>query len=233
MKKTRFHYFQHVPFEDPCVIKKWADDNGFNVTKTEFFKHFKLPDVREIDWLVIMGGPMNIYEYDKYPWLAEEKTFIKSCIDNKKKVLGVCLGAQLIAGVLGAKVTKNKFKEIGWFKMEKEKIKKGVFSSLPDSFISFHWHGDTFSIPKEAIRIARSKACLNQGFSYDNDRVVALQFHLEVDKNWLNRNVKEGGVELEEIGPYIQGAAEMLSRDDLVSSTNGFMYKILDRMASK
>ncbi len=103
----RLHYIQHVPFEGPANIQIWAENQGWQISGTHLYRLEKLPSPDEVDWLVIMGGPMNIYEEKEYPWLASEKEFIGTAIENGKIVLGICLGAQLIAGVLGGRVVRN------------------------------------------------------------------------------------------------------------------------------
>ncbi|HBF36965.1 MAG TPA: amidotransferase, partial [Firmicutes bacterium] len=110
----RIHYLQHVPFEDPANIGNWARQKGHRLTGTHLYNGEVFPTMDRFDCLIIMGGPMNIYEAEKYPWLQSEKQFIKEAIDHRKVVLGICLGAQLITDVLGGKVTKNPEGEIGW-----------------------------------------------------------------------------------------------------------------------
>ena len=111
----RMHFLLHVPFEGPGAIEPWAVRKGFAVSKTRFWLNESLPNPREIDWLAIMGGPMSVRDEEEHPWLAQEKLFIREAIRLGRTVLGICLGAQLIAGVLGGKVRKNAHKEIGWF----------------------------------------------------------------------------------------------------------------------
>lgn len=144
------------------------------------------------DWLIIMGGPMNIYEHKQYPWLVREKQFIKKAVKSGKIILGVCLGAQLLADVLGGKVTKNKYKEIGFFPVELTKQGKAspVFAGMPAEFIAMHWHGDTFSIPTGALCLAKSKGCKNQAFSF-KDRVFGMQFHFEYSPGHIKEFFKD------------------------------------------
>jgi len=224
------HYLQHVPFEDLANIAIWAKEKGHHVSSTMFFHEGLLPSLDAFDWLIIMGGPMNIYEEDKYPWLREEKTFIKQAIASQKVVLGICLGAQLIADVLGAKVYKGRYKEIGWFpiKLTSEAKKTIVFRNFPDKFVAFHWHGDTFDIPSGAIRIAESEACPNQGFVY-NERVVALQFHLESSHESINRLVKHCADELED-GRYIQTSEEMFDSENNFQTVNKLLQLLLENL---
>ncbi len=184
----RIHSLEHEPFEGLANIAAWAKKKGYNVARTLLFNNEELPDISEFAWLIIMGGSMNIYEEEKYSWLKEEKSFIAEAIAGKKIVLGVCLGAQLIADVLGGKVGRNKHREIGWFpvKLTKEAKNSSIFSTLPEKFTAFHWHGDTFKIPPGAVRMAESEGCTNQVFEYDRGRVTGLQFHLDYSEKSIN-----------------------------------------------
>ena len=159
----RIHYLQHVPYEDPAYILSYAVHKGFAVSQTKLYEEKRFPQLSSFDWLIIMGGPMNIYDTEHYPLLDREKRFIESAIKANKLVLGVCLGAQLIAGVLGARVVKNKYKEIGWFDVRSTIAPEGrdsaVVKAFPDIYTAFHWHGDTFEVPSGAQRFAQSDAC--------------------------------------------------------------------------
>ena len=204
------HYLQHVPFEGPAKIGEWALSNKHNLTSTKLYEDAILPPVKNIDWLVVMGGPMNIYEEEVYPWLAQEKKFISEVIEAGKTVLGVCLGAQLIADVLGAKVYRGQHKEIGWLPIELTHEAKAseLFGSLPESFTVFHWHGDTFDLPAGAVQLAKSKGCEQQAFLYDG-RVLGLQFHLESTVESIQKLVQHCKSDISE-GQYVQKAETML-----------------------
>ena len=225
----RIHSLEHEPFEGLANIEVWAKKKGHSITRTLLFKKEELPGIDEFDWLVIMGGSMNIYEEEKYPWLREEKNFIAEAIAGKKIVLGVCLGAQLIADVLGGKVTNNKYKEIGWYpvNLTKEARNSSIFSSLPSKFTAFHWHGDTFKIPQGAARIAESEGCTAQAFEYG--RVIGLQFHLEYSAGSINLMFKNCGDEIVE-GKYIQKPDEIVSHIGNVAGTQGLLDMLLDNM---
>jgi len=228
----KIHYIQHVEFETPANILKWANEKGHEITGTHLYKGENLPDLDQFDFLVVMGGPMGIYDEEEYPWLKKEKEFIKKAIENDKLVLGICLGAQLIADVLGAKVYKNKEKEIGWFPVElTEKAKNSkIFNDFPEQFTAFHWHGDTFDIPKGAIHTVRSEACENQAFEYNDGKVVALQFHLEVDKKAVERLIENSQEELKEKGKYIQSPDEMLKNNEYFEEIEKLLFEMLDNL---
>jgi len=226
----RLHYLQHVPFEDLENIKVWAERKDHSISRTLLFNDERLPDADDFNWLIVMGGPMNIYEDDKYHWLIEEKKFIEKAIANRKIVLGVCLGAQLIADVLGSTVYKNEYKEIGWFpiSLTQESRKSALFNTLPDKFTAFHWHGDTFDLPAGATRIAENEGCANQAFEY-NGRVIGFQFHLESSIESINLLLQNCGDEIVE-GKYIQTPDEMLSLKHNVQQINSTMDLLLDNM---
>lgn len=228
----KIHYLQHVSFEGLASIEPWAKSKGHSLSATRFYNNEPLPNVEDIDWLVIMGGPMNIYEESKYPWLAQEKRFIEQAIENEKIILGICLGSQLIADALGAKVFPNQDKEIGWFPIEltSEAQISQVSNFLPNQFTVFHWHGDTFDLPDGATRIAKSEGCQNQAFIY-GEKVIALQFHLESTKGSVQEIIENCADEIVE-GRYIQKPDEMLSQEDNFRQINEAMHGILDRLAT-
>lgn len=230
----RIHCLIHASFEGIGHIESWAIKHKYHLSYTHLYKEIKFPNQDEFDMLIIMGGPMNIYEEDAYPWLVSEKKFIKKSIESDKIVVGFCLGSQLIADVLGAKVTQNKEKEIGWFTIQltDEGRKTSIFQDKDIRFPVFHWHGDTFSIPSNSIKIASSDGCANQAFLY-NDKVLGLQFHLEVTPHSLDEMVRNGVDELTE-GIYIQSAPEIKSNNsESISQCNGLLENILDHLANK
>jgi GMP synthase (glutamine-hydrolysing) len=225
----RIHYLQHVPFEGLGNIENWALLRGHQISDTQLYNNDPLPEPEEFDWLIVMGGPMNIYEEDKFPWLAREKTFIRDAIDAGKIVLGVCLGAQLIASVLGAKIHKNQYPEIGWFNvwLTDAASKSMAFRRLPERFTAFHWHGDTFDLPPGATRIAESDACRNQAFECDG-RVIGLQFHIDTTLESIRRLVEHCGNELVP-GEYVQSEEEMLAgHRERLADLRGYSEILLD-----
>ena len=175
----RAHILQHVPFENSGSITSWLKAADYRITTTKFYQSTSLPDPGDIDLLIIMGGPMSVNDEDKFPWLRLEKKFIRQIIESGKAVLGICLGAQLIASALGESVYPNRRKEIGWFAVQGVAHENPAIFSLPSVVKVFHWHGETFDLPGEAVRLARSEACENQAFQI-GERVIGLQFHLEI-----------------------------------------------------
>ena len=177
----RAHYLQHVPFEDLGSIEAWLQVTGYEITNTQLYDFGGFPRVEDIDLLVVMGGPMSVNDEQDYPWLAEEKKFIKNTINTGKPTLGICLGAQLIANSMGGEVFPNSVKEIGWFPIQAVKSESDAIFQFPEEIEVFHWHGETFSLPPGAVQIAESKACKNQAFQI-GAKVIGLQFHLETSR---------------------------------------------------
>ncbi|HBI14229.1 MAG TPA: amidotransferase [Desulfobulbaceae bacterium] len=205
----RAHYLQHVPFEGLGSIEPWLETKGYELTHTRFFESTELPDTKAIDLLVIMGGPMSVNDEDKFPWLVSEKQFVREVIESGKPVLGICLGAQMIASSMGARVFPNPVKEIGWFPIYTVDSIDGSIFSFPPSETVFHWHGETFDLPSGAIRLAKSEGCENQAFQLGKS-VIGLQFHLETTPESAGQIVSHCRDELVP-STYVQTEEEILS----------------------
>jgi GMP synthase-like glutamine amidotransferase len=233
MKKIRIHYFQHVVHEGLGSIEEWISLSGHSLTSTRFFESAKLPEISDIDWLIIMGGPMNVHNEEQFPWLADEKKFIRQAVDAGKTVLGICLGSQLISVVLGARVYQNSEKEIGWFDIELTSFAQScnLFFDMGSRLKVFHWHGDTFDLPEDAIHLASSAGCKNQAFLYKG-KVLALQFHLETTWDSLLEMIERGRKELT-IGKYVQTEKELLKNKQLIESNRKILFILLTRLAEQ
>jgi GMP synthase-like glutamine amidotransferase len=226
----RIRCLQHVPFEDAANIARWATDRGHDLARTCLYEGQPLPDPHELDWLVVVGGPMNIYEHGAYPWLVEEKAHLLRCLEAGKTVLGVCLGAQMLADALGGRVAANAHKEIGWHRVRltEQGAALPVFAGFPPEFLAFHWHGDTFTIPPGATAAASSDACANQAFV--SGRAVGLQFHLDYSADSIARMIAHCSDELV-TGPYIQPSEELLAHPHRIEAARLLLYRLLDNLA--
>ncbi|WDP89298.1 MAG: type 1 glutamine amidotransferase [Desulfobacter sp.] len=226
----KIHYLQHVPFEDLGMMKPVLMAGGHQLTNTQFFNSFEIPSVHDFDCLIVMGGPMGVNDESDYPWLYDEKKLIEDAVKHKKIILGICLGAQLIADVMGAGIHKNKYREIGWFDIETIKdINDTILANVfPPQAPVFHWHGDTFDIPKGAVHIAKSEACLNQGFVFEN-HIVGFQFHLESTPQTVKNLILNCKDEIDG-SKYVQSETKILSSENHFSYINTIMHGVLDRL---
>jgi GMP synthase-like glutamine amidotransferase len=173
----KVHVLQHLPFEDLGNIYPILQMRKAQISYTHFFENPQLPAPDGFDLIIIMGGSMSVNDEQEYPWLKAEKQFIREAIHRNISILGVCLGAQLLASALGARVYRNINKEIGWFPIRRVPAPAACFS-LPEECLAFHWHGETFDLPEGAVRLAESNTCKNQAFQFRRN-AIGLQFHLE------------------------------------------------------
>jgi GMP synthase-like glutamine amidotransferase len=220
------HVLQHIPVEGIGSIESWLQSRKAKVSRTLFFEEPVLPKPDGMDFVIVMGGTMSVNEEDRLPWLAAEKEWLRQILKKDIPVLGVCLGAQLIASALGAKVHPNSLQEIGWFPVEGVSTTNGAFR-FPDRFGSFHWHGETFDLPDGADRIAQTEACRNQAFQIGR-RIIGLQFHLEFTKGLLSGLINDFGRHIKP-GPYVQSPAELLDMpEEHFRNANRLLDDVLD-----
>jgi GMP synthase (glutamine-hydrolysing) len=223
----KIHILQHADFESPGYIVDWALAKGHDLSFTKFHEAFSIPLPENIDMLVVMGGPMSVNDDDKHTWLTEEKEYLARIISKKKKVLGICLGSQLIAHVLGSRIYDNSQKEIGWFDIKKnQESENKLLEILAEKTTVLHWHGQTYDLPKRCEKLFYSNITYNQGFTYMN-RVFAFQFHLEISPTDLKKLIEFSTDDLT-VGRYIQSPREMLSNVDRFSESKTLLFKILD-----
>ncbi len=231
-KQLRIHYFQHEPYEGPGCIEDWTKKEGHLLSCTQFFEGQAPPDLADIDMLVIMGGSMGIYDEKDHPWLTHEKRSIKEVVKANKPVIGICLGAQLLADALGAKVNHGKYKEIGWLPVRKTEAGKAtpLLHDMPDQLTVFHWHGDQFDIPEGCRSLAESDGCSNQLFLF-GDRVIGIQFHFEATAATIGSMLSDAGEELEDTGIYVRTKSETLSGLHFAGQNNEIMFTLLDKLS--
>lgn len=200
--------FQHVPFEGLGALEPALQNRGCAIDYVRFFADDPLPAPADVDFLVAMGGPMSVNDEAALPWLAAEKEFIRRHVATGKPYLGVCLGAQLLASALGARVFPNREKEIGWFPVAGLPVRDPAVFRFPATAEVFHWHGETFDLPTGAVQLARSRACENQAFQIG--AAIGLQFHLETTPATARALVEHARAEIIP-GPFVQTEAEILS----------------------
>jgi len=245
---VKIHCLQHLKNENLGSIGTWISQKEHTLTKTLLYEKAHFPEPEEFDLLLIMGGTMSVYQEEEYPWLKPEKEFVRKVLESGKPILGSCFGAQLIAEVLGGKVTKNQFKEIGWHKVRSRQDKNpgsitsnsisitrnaisnatglGLPSDLFPEFTAFMWHGDTFEIPSCAEKLFESEACPNQGFIY-NGNVLGLQFHPEADRQWVRNLLNDSGHELVP-GKYIQSEKEIWRQESYFERSKDLAFSLMD-----
>ena len=225
----RVHCLQHVLFEGPALIGVWARERHHPLTASMALTE-EFPDLDSVDWLVIMGGPMAADDDAGHPWLAAEKRYIAEAIHAGRMVLGVCLGAQIVAEVIGGEVCRNPEREIGWWPIRV--LERGrsspVFGVLPDEFVAMSWHSDTFTLPPGVQTAMSSEACANQAFEFAT-RVWGLQFHLEWDEDALGEIVRHCGAELTG-GRYVQATPQLWAGPERFGETRRTLWRLLDAM---
>lgn len=225
----RAHYLQHVPFEGLGSIEDWLNNSGYSVTRSPLYADSQLPKLRDVDFLIAMGGPMSVNDEAGFPWLADEKRFVREAIEAGITVLGICLGAQLIASALGARVYANPHKEIGWFDIHGVSHDDESLYRFPERLEVFHWHGETFDLPDGAKRLASSEACDNQAFQV-GDAVIGLQFHLETTPDSARLLVENCRDELDG-SRYVQTEQEILAHSaERCAAINQTMESVLQYM---
>lgn len=226
------HWLQHVPFEGLGSMEEWLVEHGYDLFCTRLWAGDPLPPVDSFAGLIVMGGPMGIYDHFEYPWLPAEKKFLRKVVDRGTPILGICLGAQLLADVLGVKVTANPEKEIGWYPVTRnDDVPESLASVLPDELTVFHWHGDTFALPEGAAPLYSSKACANQAFLY-KEHVLGLQFHLETTRESAATLIDNCRAELVS-APWIMSEKDMLFGPQRYTEINECMHQILKQFFAK
>ncbi|MBD3315672.1 MAG: amidotransferase [Chitinivibrionales bacterium] len=229
----KIHWLQHVPFEGLGTISRWAGERGYTIEGTRLFEGAPPPSLDEFEMLVVMGGPMGVGDENTYSWINVEKRFIERAIGVGKCVVGVCLGAQLIAEVLGARVYRAHHREIGWFPVSLTAEAHGdpTLEGFPSSFESFHWHGDTFDVPEGGRCLAGSEACENQIFAYD-DGIVGLQCHLEATAESIQALLENCH---DELGPgmFVQSENEMRDGFGKIARMRPLLDVFLDNLVRR
>jgi len=205
----RIACLQHVPFEGPGTVADWARSRNHRLSVIRLFEAGGFPSTESFDWLVVLGGPMGVHDDAAHSWLAAEKALIRWAIEDGRTVVGICLGAQLIAHVLGAPVGRGTHREIGWHPVQLTPDARAMpaMAPVPDTFTAFHWHADAFAVPEGGTLVASSAGCREQGFVW-GDRVVGLQFHLETTPDGIDALIAHCPQDLHP-GPFVQDIPDL------------------------
>ncbi len=218
----KVHILQHTADTTPGSTLQWLKEQQIKYSITKFFEpNPVLPDISSFDFLIICGGEMNVDQENQYPWMKAEKELIKNSLEQNKKVLGLCLGGQLMAEALGARVGKHKTWEVGWLPIN---LKPTLPLNLPtiSTLTVFQYHGYSFDTPASAKSFASSPACEHQGFIYGT-HAVGLQFHSESTMDW----VRQCATEKLPSGIYVQTAEEMIAGNTHQKNLQEWYFSLL------
>lgn len=224
----RMTVVQHVEFEGPAAVADWAARRGVALRIFHLYRDATLPSLSDFDMLTVMGGPMSANDEARFEWLGPEIALVRAAIAAGKTVVGICLGGQIVAKALGARVYPGRAKEIGWFPVQRTAGSPALFDGLPQTFTPFHWHGETFDLPHEAMLLASSEVTENQAFAV-GQHVLGLQFHMEATEESVRALLKAAAYE---IGPGIfeQQPGTILARLDYCASLRPLLHTVLDRL---
>lgn len=215
----RIHVLQHTDTTLPGNVLEWLKQKGHASTIVRMHKGDALPTIDDTDWLIVLGGSMNVDDTNEFPWLIEEKKLLKDAIAAKKTCFGICLGGQLLAQILGATVKKHEHWEVGWHTVH---FGSGAESRL----MTFQWHQDTFSLPEGAVRVGTNHITENQAFAY-GDNVVGLQFHPEATEDWVRYCASDK--DLPE-GPHVQSTEQILEGIVFITPMKKWLFDLLNRL---
>lgn len=224
----------HHPRVGAGTTTEWARDRGHRWTTVDLHAGEALPDAAgSYDLIVLTGGPMGVYDAPTYPWIIDELAFIRAAIDADCSVIGLCLGAQLIAAAMGAEVAPHAHQEIGWWPVRKlpgasDNI---MLQHLPDEFVAMMWHGDTFEIPSTATHLATSNGCERQAFSAYGNRVLGVQFHPEFSMIDIHRLLAHNTLPTTNTS-WIQSSSAIASGIQHAETMHAYWWEILDRFVA-
>jgi GMP synthase (glutamine-hydrolysing) len=229
--KPRICLIQHEPCETPGLLTDVLKACGIRVEMVRVFKENRVPQrIGDFAGLVIMGGPMSVYEQDKHPFLRDEIRLLQDALNKRRPILGICLGSQLLAAALGTRVIPGKQKEIGWHPVTLTSVaaKDGLWRGLPPTFTPLHWHGDVFKLPHGALSLARSELTDCQAFCF-SAFAYGLLFHLEVTEPMVRRMTRTFHQELRNAGiPASQITENLLPR---LNKSGGLGRRVFARWA--
>jgi len=232
-RTPRIWAVQHIVTEPLGLIGEALESSGIRADYVRPFAGESVPKTMDdADALVVMGGPMGVYEQDRYPFLTDEIRLIEHALSDGKPVLGVCLGSQLLATALGVEVRKGKAKEIGWYEVafSEQAVNDNLFAGVEPRIVAYHWHGDVFPLPDDAVSLARSEKTECQGFRY-RESTYGLLFHLEATKRIVADMVEAFADELNEEG--IDGASILEGAEMHLPVLGGVAAQVFGRWAAQ
>ena len=210
----RWHCLQHLPDEGPGHAADWLAAHGHTLGYTRFFKPDPvLPALENFDGLLVLGGAMSVYDDEAFPWLRDEKAFLRGAVRAGKVTLAICLGAQLLAQALGGEVRPNPAPEIGFWtvRFSAKALAHPLLRGWPEKAAVLHWHADTFTVPPGALRVGMSAGCAAQGFVW-GDGLIGLQFHPEMTVDMVEQLMGFEGHETAPEQEFVQTAAQIRAR---------------------
>jgi len=216
---------QHVAFEGPAYLADWARRRGHRLAIRQAWRS-RFTDRPKA--LILLGGPMSVYDEARYPWLVREKRWLEDCLADGVPVLGICLGAQLLAEAVGGRVHPGPEREIGWYPVRPTSEAEERNPGFDDAFMPLHWHGDTFELPPEAMPLAASDCYHNQAFDWEG-QALGLQFHLEATPRWLAR-LSEATDDAGKPGRWVQTPASMLQPGPHWAAAHARLTAMLDAL---
>jgi GMP synthase-like glutamine amidotransferase len=226
---VRIYCVQHVPFEGPGAIADWCAQRGHELSGVHPYRGDALPGPETVEALVVMGGPMSANDTAVLPWLSSEKSLVERVVRAGRPMLGVCLGAQILASALGARVYRAKTREIGWWPLRVLPAARAdtPLADWPESLVPLHWHGETFDLPEGASHLAATGACPHQAFLWG--RALGLQFHVEATPQSVDEISAACAGEIGG-GPFEQPAARIREGAALCAGLRPLLFGALDRL---
>lgn len=231
--RARIACLQHVPFEGPAALATWARDRGHALRAHHLYRGDALPAPSDFEWLFVLGGPMSANDEATHSWMTGEKRLLTAACEAGRAILGVCLGAQLLASALGARVHAAQAVEIGWHPVRTRvaDAKGTPFEAVPASFVPFHWHGETFELPAGAVHVAETDVVPHQAFAV-GELALGLQFHVEATPESVESLVRACGDEIGD-GPFEQPAAAILAERHRTAAVRPVLAAILDGLTAR
>jgi GMP synthase-like glutamine amidotransferase len=231
----RIQLIEHDPEDfSRTNISFWAAGKRYRIHQTYVCNGETLPTLDDFDWLMVMGGSQHAWDEQGNAWLQEEKRLVADALASGKPYLGICFGAQILAEALGGRLFPNQHREIGWHEVEltRRGRESFLFKSIPASFVSFHWHSDHFSLPRNCTRLAFSKASENQAFVCEDRPAVGLQFHPEYTREMVAYYAAANSQDWK-ADEFVSPAEEILARTDKIPDTYWLMEILLNNMSEE